>query len=366
MNDVTSEQDRIESELRQTRSRMDDRLTELRGRMTPGQILDDLTGYLRGSQGADFANNLMATLRNNPVPAVLTGVGLIWLMASGPRAPAPLARDGDADDRPVPYPRYAAEPGSAAAGEEGEESLGQRLRRAEQGVVRWASESEESFNARLNAARSAVLGLARDAEETTEAFGARLGEAVAAAKRRIVETAHDLRDEAAIAGDRAGGTVRRVGDTLAQGSEAARGAVGGALAGIADNPVLLGALGFAGGAILGTLVPLSEAEEKALGGVGRQARETASRLAQEAVDTGGEAVKQALEAGLDKAKAHGLSADSTVKEVVETVTSGEILETAEDVATGALQAGADVISRSPPRPAPGATPKPSGGAGGMP
>ena len=72
MNDVTSEQDRIESELRQTRSRMDGRLTELRDRMTPGQILDDLTGYLRGSQGADFANNLMATLRNNPVPAVPT------------------------------------------------------------------------------------------------------------------------------------------------------------------------------------------------------------------------------------------------------------------------------------------------------
>src|SRR5947207_14956398 len=88
MNDVTSEQDRLEAELRQTRSRMDERLTELRDRMTPGQILDDLTGYLRGSQGAEFANNLMATLRSNPVPAALTGIGLVWLMASGARAPA--------------------------------------------------------------------------------------------------------------------------------------------------------------------------------------------------------------------------------------------------------------------------------------
>ena len=60
MNDVTSEQDRIESELRQTRSRMDDRLTELRDRMTPGQILDDVTGYLRGSQGADFADYIVS------------------------------------------------------------------------------------------------------------------------------------------------------------------------------------------------------------------------------------------------------------------------------------------------------------------
>ena len=177
---------------------------------------------------------------------------------------APLARNGEGSDRPVPYPRHADEPGYAAETEDG---LGSRLRRAEQGVVRWAGESEESFNARLDTARCAVLGLAREAEETTEAFGFRLREAVAAAKRKIVETAHDLRDEAASATDRAGGTVHRVGDTLAQGSAAARGAVGDVLAGIGNNPVLLGALGFAGGAILGTLVPLSEAEEKALGGV---------------------------------------------------------------------------------------------------
>ena len=363
MNDVMSEQDRIESELRRTRSRMDDRLTELRDRMTPGQILDDVTGYLRGSQGADFANNLMATLRNNPVPALLTGVGLIWLMASGPRAPAPLDRKEGEADRPVSYPRYADEPDYAAESEDG---LAARLRRAEQGVVRWASETEDSFNARVDEARCAVLGIARDAGESTEAFGIRVREAVAAAKQKIVETAHDLRDEAAIAGERAGGTVRRVGDSLAQGSDAARGAVGDVLAGIGNNPVLLGALGFAGGAVLGTLVPLSEAEEKALGGVGRQVRETASSLAQGAVETGGEVVKEALEAGLDKAKAHGLSGDSTVKDVVETVTSGEFVEAAEDVAAGALQAGADVISRSAPRRAPGATPKPSGGTGGTP
>jgi hypothetical protein len=329
---------------------MDDRLTELRDRMTPGQILDDVTGYLRGSQGADFANNLMATLRNNPVPAVLTSVGLIWLMASGPRAPAPLAPKDDEADRPVPYPRYAAEPDEAAERDDG---LAARLRRAEQGVVRLASESEDSFNARLDEARCAVLGVAREAEETTEAFGSRLREAVAVAKRKVVETAHDLRDEAASARDRAGGTVHRVGDTLAQGSDAARSAVDDILARIGNNPVLLGALGFAGGAILGTLVPLSEAEEKALGGLGRQVRETASGLAQDAVDTGGEVVKEALEAGLDSARAHGLTADSTVKEVVETVASGKIVETAEDVAAGALQAGADVISRSAPRPAPG-------------
>jgi hypothetical protein len=154
MNDVTSEQDRLENELRQTRSRMDDRMTELRDRMTPGQILDDVTGYLRGGQSAEFANNLMATLRTNPVPAALTSIGLIWLMASGSRAPAPPALNGA--ERPVPYPRYAST-------SKPEVDLVSQLGRAERGVVRWAAETEESFRGRVDEARGKILGVARQA-----------------------------------------------------------------------------------------------------------------------------------------------------------------------------------------------------------
>src|SRR5438445_11350809 len=106
MTAATAEQARLENEPDSTRARMDERLTELRDRMTTGQILDDLTGYLRGSQGGEFASSLMANLRSNPVPAALAGIGLIWLMAAGRSEPY---RKGDGAERPVPFPRYGVE-----------------------------------------------------------------------------------------------------------------------------------------------------------------------------------------------------------------------------------------------------------------
>jgi hypothetical protein len=57
---------------------------------------------------------------------------------------------------------------------------------------------------------------------------------------------------------------------------------------IADNPVLLGAIGLAVGALLGALVPHSEQEEAALGEMAGRARETARNLSQEVMDRGGQ------------------------------------------------------------------------------
>ncbi len=58
MSENTSDPDRIESDLDRTRARLDSRLSELQDRLSPGQVLDDLMGYFRGSEGADFGRNL--------------------------------------------------------------------------------------------------------------------------------------------------------------------------------------------------------------------------------------------------------------------------------------------------------------------
>ena len=79
---------RIERDLDETRSRLGTHLSELQDRLSPGQILDDLMGYFRSSEGAAFGQNLVANVRANPMPAAITGIGLAWLMASNPRAGA--------------------------------------------------------------------------------------------------------------------------------------------------------------------------------------------------------------------------------------------------------------------------------------
>ncbi|HEY3835100.1 MAG TPA: DUF3618 domain-containing protein [Bryobacteraceae bacterium] len=89
MSESSLDQDRIEADLARTRARMDGRLTELQERLSPGQILDDLMAHFRGSEGGDFARNLMTSVQTNPMPAALTGIGLAWLMASNPKAQPP-------------------------------------------------------------------------------------------------------------------------------------------------------------------------------------------------------------------------------------------------------------------------------------
>lgn len=81
----TSNPAHIERDLDETRSRLGNHLNELQDRLSPGQVLDDLMGYFRGSEGAAFGQNLVANIRANPMPAAITGIGLAWLMASNPR-----------------------------------------------------------------------------------------------------------------------------------------------------------------------------------------------------------------------------------------------------------------------------------------
>lgn len=73
---TTLEQDRIEDNLERTRSRMDVRLSELQERLSPGQVLDDLMSYFRSSEGAEFGRNLLHSVKNNPLRAALTDIGL--------------------------------------------------------------------------------------------------------------------------------------------------------------------------------------------------------------------------------------------------------------------------------------------------
>lgn len=97
MSDNMSDPAEIERSLDQTRSRLGSHLGELKNRLSPGQVLDDVMRYFRGSEGADFGRSLVANVRSNPLPAALTGVGLVWLMASSQRSSTLVQTTTDAE-----------------------------------------------------------------------------------------------------------------------------------------------------------------------------------------------------------------------------------------------------------------------------
>ena len=53
--------------------------------MTPGAVLDEVIQYTRNSPGSGFLRNLGRELRENPMPLVLTGIGILWLLVASNR-----------------------------------------------------------------------------------------------------------------------------------------------------------------------------------------------------------------------------------------------------------------------------------------
>jgi len=72
--------EQLERETEEARTSLSKTLDELRSRMTPGQLLDQLTDRLNDGAPAEFAHNLKNQTVKNPLPVAIMGVSLAWLM----------------------------------------------------------------------------------------------------------------------------------------------------------------------------------------------------------------------------------------------------------------------------------------------
>lgn len=345
----------IERDLDHARSRLGSHLSQLQDRLSPGQVLDDLMGYFRGSEGAEFGRSLLDNVRGNPMPAAITAVGLAWLMASKPGA----RTTGQASDA-TGWERFGM-PAMQPAGPHlyGREDYGAaivRVHDAERGIARHSDEAEHAYSARLDEVRGQAIGLARHAQETTESFGERVRDALAAAERAVAGTAQGLREQVGSAMGTAGnaaGTLGASAQNAAQGAvQSALGALsqsgkaGGSLAAtFAESPVLLGALGLAAGALLGALLPVSEQEEAALGGIAGQARDTAASLAKEGLERGKTVAQAVADKGRASADAHGLAGGKSAGELLDAALSGDLAGNAKAVVHDVLQTGEEAVRK---------------------
>jgi ElaB/YqjD/DUF883 family membrane-anchored ribosome-binding protein len=73
----------IEQQISQTRREVERTLDAISRKFSPGQMVDEALDYVRHSGGSEFAHNLNETVKRNPMPVTLVGIGLAWLMMSG-------------------------------------------------------------------------------------------------------------------------------------------------------------------------------------------------------------------------------------------------------------------------------------------
>ena len=114
----------LEREVDRERERVSATIDELQSRASVGSLVDQVVKAV-GENGGEVSRNLGKSLRDNPLAALLTGVGLAWLMA-GSGKPREQERDWEDPDRE--YLRYGSDrlaepstPGASAFGSSADE-----------------------------------------------------------------------------------------------------------------------------------------------------------------------------------------------------------------------------------------------------
>ena len=356
---VPTESTAVDRDLDVTRTRLGGHLDQLRDRMTPGQVLDDVVRYFRGKEGADFGRSLLSNVKENPLPAAVTGVGLAWLMATNGRAavmqPASVAQS-DVATTTSAYEASARRQDEITAART-------RIRLAEESVARRDGESDDAYKMRREDARGYAVGVARQPEDTHESFADRIHSFLADGKQSVADGLDGAKASFGSVASSASGaisgygssaqdavvdTAGRARDAMSAGGQAAARAGSRWAAALTESPVVMGILSLAAGALLGALLPQSETEETALAGVAGKVRDTAAGLAHEGMDKGGEVAKSVLDAGTASVHGHSLAGEKSVGTLVDAAISGDLASDAKQVVADVLQAGDDAIRKTLP------------------
>lgn len=316
----TSEQ--LERKAEATRAQIIDSLDELRERLTPGQIMDRTLDFARDGRAGQFVRNLGQQVVENPIPAVLIGAGIGWLIlgsrANGRTSPSGRLSGASHD---------AARTGAAVKSRVSDAAA--RIAGDAEGMAQRAGESAEEWSTPM---RSRASEMSQRAGETTEQWAARTrefghdmaqraGESADEWAGRMRRMADDMtqragemassayggaRDAASGAYDATASGARHAADVVSRsastvGSSAASGA-GSVAQFLKDEPLVLAGIGLALGAALGAILPESETENRLMGDTSDTLKRQVTETVEDQWEKGKAVANTVVEKGLDEFK----------------------------------------------------------------
>lgn len=259
---MSMETDRIEADLNESRHRLNDTLSALGSKLSPGQMLDEVLGLAQGQAG-QFASKLGTQVKENPLPTLLiaAGVGMLFLNRGHSGSNGSVSPDDWHSER-----RYRS------------------LEEARWATARTANESDDAYEERVHMAYAKALDLKQMADEAAHDF-----------KERVAKTVQGIQRHAGDVRDRMSQTASNV-SHYAQAQTQRLGAKASAVSHRAqdfyqDTPLAVGAIALAVGALIGSATPLSNVERDGLSGIADQATRAGVDLAAR----GARAVSQTVE-----------------------------------------------------------------------
>jgi ElaB/YqjD/DUF883 family membrane-anchored ribosome-binding protein len=316
----------IEREVENTRARLTGTLEQLRDRATPGQLFEQVLDYAKQSGGTDFARNLAASVRDHPLPLLLIGAGIGWLMLSDRRGGG-TSSDAGHRQRALPPPSARDYPGSVrvyptgsqtAASDTGGPSATERASAA-------VSEAKDRVSEAAGSLRDSVSGAADRAGEAATSAYRSVADAASSGSEGIGSGASSAAQAVADAGRGARDQLGQLGDGASRGL--------GWL--VREQPLVLGAIGLAVGAAVGALLPGTETEDRLMGESRDDLAERARATAEEGLERAKGIPGEQLDEAKDRLDRSGLSVDRAADALSETARG--VREAVGDVARGVAE-----------------------------
>jgi hypothetical protein len=296
----------LEFEAEARRDNLANTLDELRGRMTPGQVMDEVLSYAKGS-GASFLQSLFEAAKANPIPTMLIGAGCAMFLSQKNSPPSrgsyergqTRSRDGGMSETAQGEGAYQRVSNSARAAAGGladtASATADGARRAAKSVQDRMSNAADavSSGARTSAAglretagdlrdgvRNTMTDMSRRASETYESYAQGIGETSANAADYAREQAQWAR------------------------SQARRG-----WSALQEQPLILAALGVAIGAAVAAALPSTRTENELLGETSDRVKDAAAGLAGEQYEKAKTAAASVVSEVSEAAEAAGLTTE---------------------------------------------------------
>jgi len=270
----------LERDLKRIRSQMDHTLNLIEDRLSPHRLIDRALDHLHGGPGL-FASNLGRTIRRHPVPTAMFAAGLAWLL---------LAERGDKIERP-----YRRSGGDRAPYHLREASSLSGTSPPPQSHF----EGEENMSGNWDQSRGNRRGL----------------------QDRFSSTLEDTRDRIGQVGSIAQHQVDRARTGFEQMLE--------------EQPLVLGAVAIALGAVLGATLPTTRIENRYLGPSRDNLQDRVGEYARDQWERAKSVVTSAGTAAEEQAEKEGIMPSAVAEQV-----KGSARRVA-DAATSAAQAEAD-------------------------
>jgi len=319
------ENDAIQTDIAKTRQRMDDTLDRLVDRFRPRHLLNDLLDLWQsrrdGNGDPDLSDALEAKartagralahqIRDNPMPSLLLGAGLAWLIFDHTRPEhEPRRYEPDMDEDPgETYGEEASFPGSyPLSGSSFRETTAQTPGAGEM-AERFGSEARRRVRQGGRHLRECAKDLRERATESSHRMREHVGERGQKMRERAAEWSHDVRDRV-----REG--YEHTQDRMMQSCQRAQQN----LQTTADNhPLATGAACLGIGLLVGFLLPKSDREDDWFGETSTAVKDRVKNAGQDLVARGQRVAETGVQAAQSEAERQGLT-PARLKESVKNV-----------------------------------------------